>query len=342
MIWQANQKDDMNRAAVALQAGQLVAFPTETVYGLGADGLNTQACQAIYEAKGRPSDNPLILHIADLAMLEDICQNIPDRAYVLAEAFWPGPLTLILEKTSLVSEVVSGGLDTVAVRMPNHPVALELIRKVGRPLAAPSANLSGRPSPTTATHVAIDLEDRIAGILDGGPCEVGLESTIVDLTVDPPAILRPGGISAEALEKVLGLVNTGQALDPDQAPKAPGMKYRHYAPSVPVYLLDEGRLAEEVDEVLKGQGDKQIGFLLSDELIGALPVVNAGIYLYNLGSHKQPDLAAQRLFSGLRYLDLQEVDVMYAEPWEEKGIGVAIMNRMHKLALSYEEGNTCM
>ena len=218
MLLNIDREEDLRTAVDALRAGKLVAFPTETVYGLGADGFNEEACRAVYAAKGRPSDNPLILHIADMSALRDIAEDIPEAAVDLAEAFWPGPLTLVLKKRRNVSSVVSGGLDTVAVRMPDNDLARRLIRALGHPLAGPSANLSGHPSPTLAAHVEHDFGDHIAGVVDGGPCRVGVESTIVDLTVQPYAILRPGGIPREKIEALIGPVTEAAPLGDSDAP----------------------------------------------------------------------------------------------------------------------------
>ena len=232
---------DIETAAAILREGGLVGIPTETVYGLGASGLNPDAVRRIFEAKGRPQDNPLILHIPDETWLERYCRNIPPAAYTLAEKFWPGPLTMILRRRENVPNAVTAGLDTVGVRCPDHPVTLAIIRAAGVPVAAPSSNLSGRPSPTCAAHMAEDMDGRIDAIVDGGPCGVGVESTIVDLTCNPPRLLRPGGVPMEELHSVLG----GMAIDPavthqlgeGEQPRAPGMKYRHYAPKAPVTVI---------------------------------------------------------------------------------------------------------
>lgn len=329
-MWQGDRPEDISKAAKALRSGALVAFPTETVYGLGADGLNENACRSIFKAKGRPADNPLILHIADFKDLHRITKKLPAQAESLAEAFWPGPLTLIMQKAKDIPKSVTAGLDTVAVRMPDHPIALALILKSGRPLAAPSANISGRPSPTSADHVLRDFGDSLGGIVDGGPCEVGLESTILDLTTSPPTILRPGAISKEALEAVIGPVAESQDTT-EAAPKAPGMKYRHYAPRAPLTLLREGRLIEEICQLWE-EVTSPIGFLLSDDTIGQLPPPPIDVYLFNMGPKEHPKEASQRLFSGLRYFDDIEVSAIYAESWPEKDIGQALMNRLRKAA----------
>ncbi|MDD4715498.1 MAG: L-threonylcarbamoyladenylate synthase, partial [Oscillospiraceae bacterium] len=237
----ARQRGEIAAAAGILRAGGLVAFPTETVYGLGADGLNERAVRRIFEAKGRPSDNPLILHVTGAGELERYCMEIPDCAYVLAKRFWPGPLTMVLKRRPIVPDATTAGLNSVAMRCPNHPVAQALLSAAGIPVAAPSGNLSGRPSPTRFSHVMEDRNGRIEGIVDGGDCSVGVESTIVDLTVRPPRLLRPGGVSLEALREVLGRVEVDEAvrgsMPEGEKPKSPGMKYRHYAPKAPVTVV---------------------------------------------------------------------------------------------------------
>lgn len=324
-MWYPDNEADMAQAAAALAAGQLVAFPTETVYGLGANGLDAAACRAIYAAKGRPADNPLILHIAEPADLSRLADPVPETARALAVTFWPGPLTLIVPRRPLVPDAVTAGLDTVAVRCPDHPVARALIRRAGLPLAAPSANSSGRPSPTAAWHVAEDLGDRIAGIVDGGPTAIGIESTIVDCTSEPPTILRPGGLAREAIEEVVGPV--ALAGESRGAPKAPGMKYRHYAPAVPVTLVprQDPALRRSFEE------GRPLGLLLSDEEINALPTPPPQIYLWNLGPGDRPDLAAARLFDGLRRLEAFGVEAMLISEWPETGLGLGLMNRIRKL-----------
>lgn len=271
----------IEEAAAILREGGLVAFPTETVYGLGADALQEEAARKTYAAKGRPSDNPLIVHIADYEDLRKIAVNIPAETDMLAAHFWPGPLTMIFEKSPAVPYGTTGGLDTVAVRMPVDPVAAALIRAAGGFVSAPSANTSGRPSPTTAEHVAEDLSGRIEMILDSGPVDIGLESTILDMTVTPPMILRPGAITAEMFEEVIGPVDVDQTLlsaDSVQAPKAPGMKYRHYAPKAKMFIV-EGDLREEILAIRQlsyaahRQG-KEVGIIATAE---TLPFYNHGI-----------------------------------------------------------------
>lgn len=332
-MWQGAKDEDLKAAAAALRAGGLVAFPTETVYGLGADGLNAVACLQIFKAKGRPQDNPLILHIADWAMLEDIVEPLPPAGQALANRFWPGPLTLILECRETVPDVVTAGLDTVAVRWPDHPVAQALIRATGRPLAAPSANKSGRPSPTQAWHVQADFGDELAGIIDGGQTTVGVESTIVDVTVDPPTLLRPGGITKEALEAVIGPV-----ADPARTnrPKAPGMKYRHYAPNVPVLRLPNAGLDTARAFLAQHAGEK-VGLLLDDESLNALAPFDPSVLVWNLGAKTHPELAAARLFDGLRRLEAAGCDIMLIASYDETGMGLAVANRINKLSQPLKE-----
>ncbi len=339
-MWHATSADDMAQAVDALKRGDLVAFPTETVYGLGGNGLSADSCRAIYAAKGRPSDNPLILHISDMAMLDDIASDVPEAAHILADAFWPGPLTLILPRNASVPDAATGGLNTVAVRFPDHPVAQALIRGAGVPIAAPSANSSGKPSPTAAWHVAEDLGDRIAGIVDGGPTDVGIESTIIDCTRTPAVLLRPGGIAREAIEALIGPVLLAGPVAADDIPQAPGMKYRHYAPSVPVYRLPKDGAATFLRPLCEGADGPRLGLLLADEDISALGTVPARILLWNMGSRTHPEMAAHRLFDGLRRLDDAIVDEMFISDFPETGIGLGVMNRIRKLSRPLEERET--
>ncbi|WP_423189908.1 L-threonylcarbamoyladenylate synthase [Alkalibacterium sp. f15] len=323
---------ELDQAVAYLKSGQVVAFPTETVYGLGADATNEEAVKKIFEAKGRPNDNPLIIHISNIDQLERYVQYIPDVAKTVMEHFWPGPCTLILKKKGPIAPSVTGGLDTIGVRMPDHPVALELIEKAGIPLAAPSANSSGKPSPTTALHVKKDLDGKIQAIVDGGATGVGLESTVLDLT-DPerPTILRPGGVTSEELEEVLGKVWMDAHLsDASVGPKSPGMKYKHYSPEKPVWILPASlEQTREVMDQLEKSGEK-IGFLVSDEWFEQLS--NKNRKGHTLGEKKNPQQAAARLFSSLRALDEEEVSLILVEPYSKVGIGTAYMNRLEKAA----------
>lgn len=325
------------QAAAIIKRGGLVAFPTETVYGLGANGLDSRAVTGIYRAKGRPADNPLILHIANPNQVDKLSSPTA-VARQLMEKFWPGPLTLVLPKIGNIPTEVTGGLDTVAVRMPNHPVALALIEAAGVPVAAPSANSSGRPSPTTANHVLGDLEGRIDAILDGGPAGMGLESTVLDLTSEIPIILRPGGVTFEQLQDTLGAINIdpsvlGEKLPENRAPRSPGMKYLHYAPAAKVILFEGecaliSRAIRERAEELTRKGIR-VGILATKENVASYP---DGAIILEMGSRKKPLEAASVLFGHLRDFDRLEVDVIFAEGLETKGMGLAVMNRLRRAA----------
>ena len=325
----------LQEAGQILREGGLVAFPTETVYGLGANALDEEAAKRIYEAKGRPSDNPLIVHIAEAEDLKKIAVHIPPETDILISHFWPGPLTMIFEKSRIVPYGTTGGLETVAVRMPSDPVAKQLIRAAGGFVAAPSANTSGRPSPTTAAHVKEDLDGKVQMILDGGNVEIGLESTILDMTVDPPMILRPGAITIDMLEEVIGEVSVDETIlgsESDRPPKAPGMKYRHYAPKAKLMIV-EGDLREEVlairqlvyEEYKKGS---KVGIIATDE---TLPFYRYGL-VKNIGTRENEKTIAKNLYRILREFDDEQVTVIYSESFAVKGIGRAIMNRLEKAA----------
>lgn len=326
----------MQEAGDFIAAGELVAFPTETVYGLGGDALHPEAAKKIYEAKGRPSDNPLIIHIADVADLGRVAKVVPDQAKKLAEAFWPGPLTMVVWKNENVPYATTGGLDTVAVRMPDHPVALELIRKSGTLIAAPSANTSGRPSPTEASHVMGDLEGRIAMVLDGGPVGIGIESTIIDLTEDIPMVLRPGYITPEMLSEVLGeevVIDPGIiAADDTTKPKAPGMKYKHYAPKADMVIVDgEKEAVVEKINVLTSQAHyqkKKVAVIATEE---TKDLYEADVVL-NIGKREDEDSIAKHMYKILRDCDELEVEIIYSESFKTPRIGQAIMNRLLKAA----------
>lgn len=320
----------VQEAAEWLQAGEVVAFPTETVYGLGADAANTAAVDKIFAAKGRPSDNPLIVHVANLAQVEAVAAAIPPVAKTLMERFWPGPLTLVLPKRGgAVSERVTAGLPTVAVRMPNHPLALALIEASGLALAAPSANRSGRPSPTTAAHVLADLSGRIAGVIDGGPTGIGVESTVLDCSGEVPTILRPGGVTKEALSEVIGRVEEAVGIGDEQtAPKAPGMKYTHYAPKAPLWIVSgPPPLVQRFIDESRAKG-KTVGVLTTEE--------NKNRYAADVvlacGTRRRLETVAHRLYDTLRQFDETGVDLIYSEAFPEEGIGAAIMNRLKKAA----------
>lgn len=328
--------DVMDRAGKLIAKGELVAFPTETVYGLGGDALDPDASRKIYAAKGRPSDNPLIVHIAEFDDMKRVAREVPEQARKLADAFWPGPLTMIVWKSDAVPEATTGGMQTVAVRMPNHPVALELIRRSGCLIAAPSANTSGRPSPTEAQHVAEDLSGKIAMILDGGPVGIGIESTIIDLTEEKPMILRPGYITPEMLSEVLQeevVIDPGIiAADDTRKPKAPGMKYKHYAPKAEMIIVDGAQDAviakiNELTAAKRAEG-KKVAVIATDE---TKERYDAQVIL-SMGRRSDEDAIAQHLYKILRECDELEVGEIYSECFQTPRIGQAIMNRLLKAA----------
>lgn len=326
---------ELKKAGEILKRGGLVAFPTETVYGLGADALNAEAAARIYAAKGRPSDNPLIVHIAKTDALEKIAAEIPWAARRLTEAFWPGPLTLILKKREIVPDGTTGGLSTVAVRMPDHETARALILAGGGYIAAPSANTSGRPSPTTAAHVAEDLSGKIDGILDGGPVGIGLESTIVDVSEGDPVILRPGFISREMLESIVGPVRVDRALldaDSTLRPKAPGMKYKHYAPKASLTIVEgpEQKVTARINELVRmdEQEGRKAGIIAAGE---TAENYTAGI-VKTVGSRKDELSISRHLYGILREFDETEVERIYSEAFDTPKMGQAIMNRLLKAA----------
>ena len=314
-----------------LRAGGIVAIPTETVYGLAASALDEKAVARIFAAKGRPSDNPLIVHISDLSQLSQLWESVPERALILARAFWPGPLTMVLPKTPAVPECVSAGLPTVGVRMPAHPLALDVIRRAGVPLAAPSANASGRPSPTTAADVLQDMDGRIDAVLDGGACAVGVESTVVDLTGEHPRILRPGAVTLEMIESALGLTEVDEAvtrpLGAGERPRAPGMKYRHYAPKAPVTVFDGApvRTAAHIAGLLQ-PGDGVLCFDDCKEAFAACP------HVLCYGQSWDAAEQGRRLFSALRAFDSLPCVRILAQGCRPWGEGAAVRNRLHKSA----------
>ncbi len=329
------EENIIEEAADIIKDGGVVAFPTETVYGLGADALLPEGAKRIYEAKGRPSDNPLIVHIADWESVEKIVKEIPSQARALADAFWPGPLTMIFPKSDAVPGETTGGLDTVAVRMPAHPVAHDLIRESGGFIAAPSANLSGRPSPTRAGHVLEDLDGRIPLILDGGEVGVGIESTILDLTGEMPQILRPGYITEEMISQVIGAVEDDLALsvtDETEHPKAPGMKYRHYAPKAELILVsgERQKVVERVNTLAAENRKKgvQTGVICTDETESQY----RADLVKSIGSREDEKSIAQHLYSLLREFDESGIDQIYSECFSNLQIGKAIMNRLEKAA----------
>ncbi|CRZ35374.1 L-threonylcarbamoyladenylate synthase [Herbinix hemicellulosilytica] len=331
------KEDDLKKAADIIKSGGLVAFPTETVYGLGADALNPEASKKIYEAKGRPSDNPLIVHIAYPNDIEAIAKDIPKEAYRLAEVFWPGPLTIILGKKEIVPYNTTGGLDTVAIRLPANKTARALIERSGGFIAAPSANSSGKPSPTQAKHVIDDLYGKVDMIIDGGKSTLGLESTIVDLTGEKPVILRPGCITKAMLENVIGKIEYDKAIlnmnmDENIIPKAPGMKYRHYAPEgcLTIYEGNIGKVAEAINKRAKEclEKGKTVGIIATEE--------TKDLYQYGtvevIGSRKEEDSIAAGLYAVLRKFDELHTEYIFSESFADNGLGQAIMNRLLKAA----------
>lgn len=326
----AATQEAIAHAAKLIQDGQVVGFPTETVYGLGANALSDSAVRAIFAAKERPADNPLIVHIAEFEEMAPLCE-INDRARRLADAFWPGPLTMILPKKAIVPQVVTAGLDSVAVRMPSHPVARALIRQSGLPIAAPSANRSGRPSPTLAQHVLEDMDGRIPLILDGGACDVGVESTVVSLLGEVATVLRPGGITPEMIAAVLGQAMVADSvmrpLKEGEAAPSPGMKHKHYAPRAHMTLYEGER--EHVAARICREYDENGGHALILAGTGNLPLYGSRC-CYDLG----PDAAsaAHRLFAALRTADERQVLRVYSEAFPEEGVGLAVMNRMARAA----------
>ena len=319
------------RAAELIKAGQLVGFPTETVYGLGANALNADAVLAIFAAKGRPADNPLIVHIAELPEMAPLC-HVNDAARRLADAFWPGPLTMILPQKEIVSAAVTAGLDSVAIRMPSHPVARALIRESGCPIAAPSGNRSGRPSPTLATHMLEDMQGRIPLILDGGPCQVGVESTVVSLTGEVATVLRPGGVTPEMIAAVLGECRVADSvmrpLREGEAAPSPGMKHKHYAPRARMTLYEgapeavAARIRAEYDALPAGERGRI--------LTAGHPAAYAPRDTVDLGADEWA--AAHSIFAALRQADADGITRVFSESWPESGVGLAVMNRMARAA----------
>lgn len=323
-------KNAVKTAADFILQGEVVGMPTETVYGLAANALNGEAVAKIFRAKGRPQDNPLIVHIADFEQIYDLCPAVPPQAKLLAEAFWPGPLTMIVPKGDCIPNEVSCGLETVGIRLPSHPLARALIRAAGVPLAAPSANTSGRPSTTTAEHVLRDMDGRIAAILDGGPCGVGVESTVVTLALDKPRLLRPGGVTLEQLQTVLGEVEVDRALyekiGDDVKVSAPGMKYRHYAPKAPVTVVrgTPQKTAKYIAEHLSGP----TGVLCFDEYEDDFPTCVVECF----GSQNDLATQAREVFDRLRAFDDTDVQQIWAQCPSDEGLGLAVANRIKKAA----------
>lgn len=342
---QKPRDEELLEGARLLREGGLVAFPTETVYGLGANALDEEAARKIYEAKGRPSDNPLIAHVSCMEEVYPLVSQVSEKAKKLMDAFWPGPMTLIFPKSDLVPYGTTGGLDTVAVRMPSDPVANRLIALAGVPVAAPSANTSGRPSPTTAQHVLQDMDGRIDMIIDGGPVGIGVESTIVDVSVETPTVLRPGAITMEMLEEVLGEVQIDPAIlgpvSADLRPKAPGMKYKHYAPKADLTLVEpeDGdmespdsleRMTEKVRQLAEEKLAEgfRVGIICTDESRQTYP---KGL-VRSIGSRTRRETVAHNLYALLREFDDLKADYIFSESFPEDHLGQAIMNRLSKAA----------
>lgn len=332
---EASDEVMLAEAGEIIRKGGLVAFPTETVYGLGGDAMNPSASQKIYAAKGRPSDNPLIVHIWDYSQLEEIAATLPPEAKKLADAFWPGPMTLIVPKNDRIPYETTGGLDTVAVRMPSHPVARDFIRLSGRMIAAPSANTSGRPSPTTADHVWQDLNGKIEAIIDGGVVDIGLESTIVDLSDEVPTILRPGYITKAMLEEVVDEVRIDPGILSENEkirPKAPGMRYKHYAPKGDLTIINGSADAvvsyiNEATAKAESEG-KRVGIIATEETCK----LYTGGEVLTIGSREDEDAIAHNLYGILRSFDALGVEIIYSESFSTPRIGQAIMNRLFKAA----------
>lgn len=324
----------IKEAAECIKKDGIVAFPTETVYGLGANALKAECVKKIFEAKGRPQDNPLIIHVASKE-IDKYVKNVPEVAKKLMEKFWPGPLTLILEKRDIVPMQTSANLNTIGIRMPNNKVALELIKESGVPIAAPSANISGRPSPTTIDVCVEDLKGKADYIIGGEKCDVGLESTIVDCTVEPPLVLRPGGITLEMLRTIREDIEIDKGLlrnDSDFKPKAPGMKYRHYAPNAKLKIIlgNREKTIEKINEMVHNYIDagEKVGILATEESKDSYKLGEKIV----IGSYKRLDEVASNLFEALRQFNELGVDIILAEGFEEKGLGIAIMNRLNKAA----------
>ncbi|HIU75668.1 MAG TPA: threonylcarbamoyl-AMP synthase [Candidatus Pelethocola excrementipullorum] len=325
----------LDKAGQILQQGGLVAFPTETVYGLGGDALDPAASKKIYAAKGRPSDNPLIIHIADMGHLQKIVKRVPEKAKILAARCWPGPLTMIFEKSDCVPYETTGGLESVAVRMPVNRIAQEVIRRAGGYVAAPSANTSGRPSPTMARHVIDDLSDKVEMIIDGGMTDIGLESTIVDFTEEIPTILRPGYLNQQMLEEVIGEVRLDPGIlstDSNLRPKAPGMRYKHYAPRADLAVVEGSmeNVVETINTLARNRLDEGagVGIICTDETFSRYPLGK----IKSIGARSNEESIAMHLYQVLRAFDEEEVDYIYSESFDTPRMGQAIMNRLLKAA----------
>ena len=334
-ITELNKEDVYEEAAMTLTNGGLVAFPTETVYGIGANALESEVVKKIYAAKGRPSDNPLIVHIGTSEEVNKYVKVVPSKAKLLMQAFWPGPLTMIFEKNASVPDLITGGLNTVAIRVPSHPVAVGIIQASGLPIAAPSANISGKPSPTIAKHVIEDLQGRVDMIVDGGDANIGLESTVLDMTQETPMILRPGGVTKEMIESIVGDVVFDPHLlsvEAKEVPRAPGMKYRHYAPQGQVKIY-RGKGAAVIEHI-----NKEVALVVEEGLKAGVIATTEDLPRYrcdvvlDIGSKHNPDEVAANLFRLLREMDTLDIDVIFTRTFSEEAIGTATMNRLLKAA----------
>ena len=324
--------NEIKKHAKLIKEGNTVIFPTETVYGLGANALNENAVKKIYEAKGRPSDNPLIVHICDKEEVYNLAEDISEKAKIVMDNFWPGPITIVLNKKDIVPKTTSGGLETVAIRMPSNKIAQAIIRESGVPIAAPSANISGRPSPTKGDHVKEEMDGRVGGIILGGDCNFGLESTVLDMTEEIPMILRPGSITKEELEKLIGHVNLDPSLEKkedNKKAKAPGMKYTHYSPNADVYIVsgDEQSVVEKINNMYKEN--------INNNLKTGVMCINKNIHKYEglaIGLGNSLEEVGSNLFSALIEMDKHNIDIIYSEEFPNSGVGRAIMNRLLKSA----------
>lgn len=324
----------IQQAAEILKRGGLLGIPTETVYGLGANGLNETAVANIFKAKGRPQDNPLILHIPDVGWLDRYCTDIPQTAYALASRFWPGPLTMILKRRDIVPNIVTANLDTVGMRCPDHALCRKIIAAADVPVAAPSGNTSGRPSPTTAAHMLEDMDGKIDAIMEGGACNVGVESTIIDLTCHPPRLLRPGGVTLEQLREVLGEVDVDKAvtraLQEGEKPRAPGMKYRHYAPKAPVTVVTGE--ADKSAAYIESQLSRGDGVICFEEFADDFRTLTGEELVMSIGPAADKGEQARNVFDALRRFDHTRVSAIWAQCPDASGIGLAIANRLNKAA----------
>lgn len=322
----SSNDNDLKIAAEILKQGGNVIFPTETVYGLGADAKNPNAVQNIFKAKGRPSDNPLIVHIASSEMLNGVVEDVSQKAKELTDKFWPGPLTVILKKDKSIPNVTTGNLDTVAVRMPENKTALKLIEFSGIPIAAPSANLSGKPSPTTFKHCVNDMESRVDAIIEGEDCKIGVESTVIDLSCEPPVILRPGAVTYEEICETIGEVKIGDKLKDGEKPKSPGLKYKHYSPDAKVVILS-GEKEKKLEYIKKAGESRRVGVLDFEEN----PIYSGAIFI-SLGKSTDSLSASHNLFNALREMDKQGVDIVFAPEISDDGVWRAVKNRLYRAA----------